>query len=401
MRRGGRSVPKLRRPRSFIPASAPAPTLTKPADQESPTGVPVELQLVFSNTTSFTIGAIPAGILFNTITGKFTGTPTTEEQKIISVTAHGAGGEVEVKFVWAIVKTAVPTITSPGPQVGRLEENVDLGIVATNATSFSATSLPPGLSINFGTGVISGELSAEGTYFPKITAMGPGGSASVTFEWIVHAFPYGLSNANTVAQEIYGLIEPLTYADQGLGFPLLKYLDGIGLMWNDIDEIIRDKIEPHGKIRPGYAKVMTVGECPENWLPWLAQFIGVTAPPNMPVLDQELIIAASGMNRGTPAAIKAAVAVKLTGAKRVDLFERSEGKAYKLTVVTYQGETPNEAEVEQLLKGEEVVPAGIVVDYKNVPGWIYQALAESGKTYKQIKEEYEADTYVKFDLHQP
>jgi hypothetical protein len=237
---------------------------------------------------------------------------------------------------------------------------------------------------------------------PFLTGPGAGTTGTTTetpTEKIVNYGPES-DQVNDVAKEIYQSIEPLTYADMNLGYPLLKYLDGVGLMWDDINKIIRDRITPHGGIIPGYAMVMTLSECPPTWLPWLGQFTGVPAPPETPAsIDRELIVAASGLNRGTPAAIKAAVAVKLVGGKRVDLFERNEGKAYSLLVVTYTSETPSQLAIETLLFGDETIPGGIQVKYKCVPGWVYEGIPETGKTYKQLKEEYA--TYEKLALKTP
>ncbi len=52
-------------------------------------------------------------------------------------------------------------------------------------SGFSASGLPPGIAINFRTGLMSGTPSRYGTYASTVTATGPGGEASTTFSWEV------------------------------------------------------------------------------------------------------------------------------------------------------------------------------------------------------------------------
>src|SRR5262249_12238979 len=51
--------------------------------------------------------------------------------------------------------------------------------------SYSASHLPPGLSIDSGTGEITGTLSSAGTFHPTVTVTDGISHASTTFEWDV------------------------------------------------------------------------------------------------------------------------------------------------------------------------------------------------------------------------
>ncbi len=87
----------------------------------------------------------------------------------------------------------IASFENPGTQTTSWGASVSVPLTLTNATgntynSFSAANLPPGLSINASTGVISGTIStsAAATYTTTVTATGPGGGApSVTFVWNV------------------------------------------------------------------------------------------------------------------------------------------------------------------------------------------------------------------------
>ena len=72
--------------------------------------------------------------------------------------------EVGLEYAWArAAKT--PQVTSPGNQNNALGDVVFLPIVATDTDggtlSYAATGLPPGLSIDPGSGVIAGSVSTS------------------------------------------------------------------------------------------------------------------------------------------------------------------------------------------------------------------------------------------------
>lgn len=87
-------------------------------------------------------------------------------------------------FLWHIIERP-PTVVNPGTQRNKREAIIDLGIVATHTTEYKATHLPKGLTINSTTGVITGEVETVGESLVKITVVGPGGTASCEFIWIV------------------------------------------------------------------------------------------------------------------------------------------------------------------------------------------------------------------------
>ena len=77
-------------------------------------------------------------------------------------------------------------VTNPGNQTNVVGTNVNLAISANGTASYSATGLPAGLSINAGTGVVSGTLSTVGTSNVTVTASDrQGATASTGFIWTV------------------------------------------------------------------------------------------------------------------------------------------------------------------------------------------------------------------------
>ena len=91
--------------------------------------------------------------------------------------------------------TTSPTLTvaTPPSQVSTLRKAVSLQIAVTTNTgvqSFSATGLPPGLSINSTTGKISGTPGVTaGTFATTVTVKDYARSASVKFAWHVSSAP--------------------------------------------------------------------------------------------------------------------------------------------------------------------------------------------------------------------
>jgi CSLREA domain-containing protein len=83
-----------------------------------------------------------------------------------------------------------PVVANPGNQTGVVGANVNLAISVSDPNgdtlSYNATSLPAGLSINAGTGVVTGTLSTAGTSSVTVTVNdGKGGTASASFIWTV------------------------------------------------------------------------------------------------------------------------------------------------------------------------------------------------------------------------
>ncbi|RKT56180.1 S8 family peptidase [Saccharothrix australiensis] len=92
------------------------------------------------------------------------------------------------------VNNAAPTpvtVANPGNQATTVGGEVSLQLKATGGTApytWSAPTLPPGLSLGASTGLISGTATTAGTYTVTATATAAaGGSGSTTFTWAVAA----------------------------------------------------------------------------------------------------------------------------------------------------------------------------------------------------------------------
>jgi len=90
--------------------------------------------------------------------------------------------------------TQAPSVTAPGNQTSAVGQAVSLQIQASDpqgdALTYTATGLPPGLSINTSTGKITGAPTTAGTSSVTVTAKDPAGNTgSTTFTWTVGTAP--------------------------------------------------------------------------------------------------------------------------------------------------------------------------------------------------------------------
>jgi Putative Ig domain len=119
-------------------------------------------------------GALPAGLTLNGGTGGIAGTPTTAGTSSFTVQvtdgqspADTATRALQLTVIQVTYDPLVITTTSlPN---ARRNKNYSRTLAATGGLapytwSVAAGSLPPGLTLNAGTGVISGRASSLGTY---------------------------------------------------------------------------------------------------------------------------------------------------------------------------------------------------------------------------------------------
>jgi hypothetical protein len=180
------------------------PEVTDPGDQSDVEVAVVSLQIVATdpNDDPLTYGAtnLPDGLSIDTSTGEINGTidAGASDFSPFNVTVSVDDGEappVEVSFDWTVVRdNSSPDITNPGDQTNTEGDNVNLQIVATdsdgNTLTYSATDLPPGLSINTSTGLISGVIDSDASdsspYDVTVTVDdGIAAPVQVMFKWTV------------------------------------------------------------------------------------------------------------------------------------------------------------------------------------------------------------------------
>jgi len=175
-------------------------TLTNPGTQTSNAGTAVSLQIKASDsdagqTLTYTAVALPAGLSINPSTGLISGTIQGKAGAYgTAVTAADlTGSSGSVTFDWVVHNTV--TVTNPGTQDSLAGTAVSLQIKASDSDSgqtltYTATGLPPGLSISPSTGLIFGTIPTSAPVSPPATVTvtardSTTASGSTTFTWNV------------------------------------------------------------------------------------------------------------------------------------------------------------------------------------------------------------------------
>ena len=169
------------------------PDVTPIDDQNSAEGQTITpLQVVASDGDSDTLthGAtnLPPGLTINPTSGLISGTvgagaSAASPYSVVVTVSDGKAAPVEAPFGWTITGgNAPPVVVKPADQVNFEGDPVSLQVQASDPNSdtltYSATGLPPGLSINPTSGLISGTIGAGSSSFSpftvKVRATDPG-----------------------------------------------------------------------------------------------------------------------------------------------------------------------------------------------------------------------------------
>lgn len=123
-----------------------------------------------NNPISFSATGLPPGFRLDPATGRVTGVPLESGIFQVAVTAHGFPRDVSATIS---IEIGAASITSGNPDSFPVGSSFSYTIIAGNSpTSFSATGLPSGLTLNTKTGVISGVVALSGNYSVAVVAHG-------------------------------------------------------------------------------------------------------------------------------------------------------------------------------------------------------------------------------------
>ncbi len=156
-----------------------APTITSPATATGIGGAPFTYQITASNQpASFNATGLPAGLTVNTTTGLISGASTVTGTFSVMISATNGAGTGSANLMLTLTLLA-PVITSPTTATGAVPAPFTYQITADNfPVSFAATGLPPGLTVNTATGVISGTPSTFGTFNVMLSATNAAGTGT-------------------------------------------------------------------------------------------------------------------------------------------------------------------------------------------------------------------------------
>jgi len=153
-------------------------------------GVPFSGKILLSDeenrpATNWSVFNLPLGLILDTTTGDVSGTPIRRGDFQPTFSAKGPGGTIGSTVVGFSVAAGVPIITESQNATGKTGEAFAHTFPLTDSanrpvTSWAATGLPAGLSLNTSTGAITGIPQNSGSAIISLTATGPGGTDTKT-----------------------------------------------------------------------------------------------------------------------------------------------------------------------------------------------------------------------------
>ena len=196
------------------------PRVTSPSTTTATVGTPFSYQISATGVpNSYGADNLPNGLSVNPATGTITGTPTSAATVTINVSATNDSGSGSEAVQLTIVAGAAqqPSITSSLNATGSQGSNFSYTIVASHGpTSFNATGLPNGLTVDTQSGQITGVPTDAGTTSVRISASNSAGTDTETLSIGISAVSsldtrpkFGVASAGAYA-DMQGLLNGMT-----------------------------------------------------------------------------------------------------------------------------------------------------------------------------------------------
>jgi len=175
----------------------PKPVVTS-GSATATTGVSFSYQILATNgATSYGASGLPAGLSVNASTGVISGTANSIGSSTVTMSAANAGGTGTGTLTLSVEPPA-PMISSALTATATNAVGFSYQITASNGpSSYSASGLPTGLSVNGATGIISGTTTVTGTSDVTIGATNGGGTGTATLVLAVLPPPPVITSALT------------------------------------------------------------------------------------------------------------------------------------------------------------------------------------------------------------
>ncbi|MBA3708416.1 MAG: putative Ig domain-containing protein [Planctomycetes bacterium] len=297
-----------------------APVVSSAGTATATVGQTFSYTITASNSpTSFGATGLPAGLTINTATGVISGTPTASGTATVTISATNAAGTGS-KTLTLTVNAAVPVVTSAGSATATVGQGFTYSITASNVpTSYGATGLPSGLTVNTGTGVISGTPTAAGTATVTIRAINSAGTGTKTLTITVNPAVAGTPVIGSPGTAVGTLGQPFSYTITATNTPTSYGATGLptGLSVNTTTGVISGT--------PTAAGTYTITIQATNGSGTSSTSMALTIQATTSIIDSEAGGASGGTHCGMGAGLGAlALLLALGQARRSRALNRCE-----------------------------------------------------------------------------